>query len=234
MNRDVLIHVVDDDPVLNRSMRRLLEVEQLEAQSHPSAEQLLEQYDPDVPGCVLTDLRMPGMDGLRMLHEMRSRGWMTPVIFMSAYVEIRAAVDAVRFGAVDFVEKPFDGRQMIDRVHEALRMDEQIRLERAELCDLCQRLDRLTRREREVLDRVVDGRLSKQIALDLQISPRTVDVHRSRIAEKLGVESLPELVTLTLRCQQLSTHYPTVVAAAPWKRDLQPCAPSDCRTRADR
>ncbi len=193
-----LVHVVDDDPGVRRSLTLLLRAEGLEARGYPDAESFLAGYDPDRPGCLLLDVRMPGMDGLELQRRLAQSRPELPVIFMTGHGEVPMAVEAMRRGALDFVEKPFDHEALLARVREALELAVRRREELARRRRARELLAGLSPREREVLRLVVQGRLTKQVAAELGISVRTAEVHRARLLHKLGVSSTPEMVRLAL------------------------------------
>ncbi len=193
-----VIYVVDDDPGVRRSLTLLLRAEGLEAQGHPDAESFLAGYDPQRPGCLLLDVRMPGMDGLELQRRLARSHPELPVIFMTGHGDVPMAVEAMRRGALDFVEKPFEHQALLARVREALTLAVRRREELARRRLARSLLAGLSPREREVLRLVVQGRLTKQVAAELGISVRTAEVHRARLLHKLGVSSTPELVRLAL------------------------------------
>ncbi len=192
-----MIHVVDDDAAIRDSLRVLLESSGLAVSTYASAPLFLAAAA-ESSGCVLTDVRMPGMDGLALQRALRERGVRLPVIVMTGQGDIPIAVRAMKEGAVDFLEKPFADQDLLDAVRRALAESER-RAAREQLCEEAQRkLAMLTAREREVLDLLVSGLSTKAIANALGASPRTIEVHRARVFEKLGARSLPELVRFAL------------------------------------
>lgn len=193
------VFVVDDDPDMRTSLTELLNAAELPVRSFDSAAAFLEKYDDDVPGCALLDIRMPGMDGLELQDKLRELGSEIPIIIMTAYGDVPAAVRALSNGAVDFVEKPFQARALIQRVREAIDRDVEAHQARAELTELSSRFACLTRRERDVLRLLVDGCSLKATAAELDRSVKTVEAHITRIKKKLEVDSRAELVRLALR-----------------------------------
>lgn len=189
-----LVHVVDDDPGFRDSLRSLLESDGLEVETYADAGDFLARYAPGRPGCLLVDVRMPGMSGLQLQDELQRRRIDVPTVFVTAHGDVAMAVRAVRRGAMDFVEKPFDDESMIRRVREALDADATRRGDSLRRSDFAARLDALSEREREVLERVVEGKLNKLIADELRITVKTVEFHRARIMEKLRAKSLADLV----------------------------------------
>jgi two-component system response regulator TtrR len=192
------VFVVDDDEAMRDSLRWLLESRGFAVVEFDSAEAFLAACTPDCAGCLLLDVRMPGMSGLELHEKMASAGFELPVIFITGHGDVPMAVRALKRGAADFLEKPFDDAELADLVAAALERDARARAGRAERRSLAERIAALTPREREVMELVVAGKLNKIIADDLDISIKTVEVHRARIMEKLGVRSVAELVQLHL------------------------------------
>jgi FixJ family two-component response regulator len=196
-----LVYLVDDDPPLLRALVRLLEAEGLAAQTFGSAEEFLLAQDPDQPGCVVADLRLPKMDGLALQQALLHAGGERTIVLMSGYGDVAAGVRAMKSGAVDFLVKPFDDASFLAAVHAALGKDDQAREVRRELQSVRGRLATLTPREHQVLEHVIIGRLNKQIAADLGITEKTIKVHRARAMEKMGVGTLAELVRKTIEVE---------------------------------
>ncbi len=192
------VHVVDDDDAVRRSLSLLLAAEGLEARAYPDAAAFLAAYRPAGPACLLLDVRMPGMDGLALQRRLAREHPELPVILMTGHGDVPMAVEAMRQGALDFVEKPFDARALLERVREALAEAERRERELARRRRARERLAGLSPRELEVLRLVAQGLLTKQVAAELGISVRTAEVHRSRLLHKLGVHSSSELVRLAL------------------------------------
>lgn len=192
------VFVVDDDDAMRESLEFLLESVDIEARSFSSALAFLDFYRPGMGGCLLLDVRIPGMGGLELQEKLRGRGCRIPVIIMTAYADVPMAVRAMRAGALDFIEKPFNDQQLLDRVHQALEHEERIRREQQEKAPLQSRFEQLTPREREILELVVEGHLNKQIASRLGLSIKTVEQHRARVMEKTGAGSLAELVRMAI------------------------------------
>lgn len=198
------VFVVDDDPGVGHSMQTLLESVDLDSEAYLSAEEFLEAYDPGRPGCLLLDLRMPGMSGLDLQERLQEMGSTLPIIFVTAHGDVPTAVNAVKAGAVDFLEKPFRYQELLAKLQDALKEDARIRAALEDLSEIRARLETLTPREREVMALVVDGKLNKNIARALGISPRTVEIHRSRVMEKMKVRSVSRLVQLVMRATDQS------------------------------
>jgi two-component system, LuxR family, response regulator FixJ len=194
------IHVVDDDAAIRDSLRLLLEASGFAVQTHASATVFLAAA-PGLAGCVLTDVRMPAMDGLELQQRLNERGVLLPVIVMTGQGDIPIAVRAMKAGAVDFLEKPLDDGRLLEAVRRALAQSLRLQAASAATAEALDRLAVLTPREREVLDLLVTGLSNKAIGNELGASPRTVEVHRARILEKLRAHSLPELVRLVLAAE---------------------------------
>lgn len=189
-----VVHIVDDDEAHRRSLVFLLQTVGVQALTYPDAAGFLAEFDPGEPGVVIVDVRMPGLSGFQLQEELCEREYPAPVIFCSAHGDIPMSVRAMRLGAVDFLEKPYEPQRMLDVVQDQLREAEQCFTAHAERLCVRERVASLTPREREVLRLVVDGRSSQLIARDLGTSVKTVDVHRARIKAKTESESLGTLV----------------------------------------
>lgn len=191
---DQIVHVVDDDEALRDSLVWMLEANGYAVSAHESGEAFLAACHPGIAGCVLLDVRMPGMSGLEVFEELGRRRCGLPVVFITGHGDVPMAVAALKHGAVDFIEKPFGERDMLRLVEQCLQLERDTRGRRLQEADTARRLGQLTQREREVLDLIIVGRLNKQIADTLGISIKTVEVHRARVMEKMGAQSLAELV----------------------------------------
>lgn len=200
-----VVHVVDDDEGFRNSLRSLLESCDLTVETYADAGQFLARYAPDRPGCLLLDVRMPKMSGLQLQEELQKRQIRVPLVFITAHGDVAMAVTAVRRGALDFIEKPFDDEALIGLIHDALDKDVQDREVSKRQMNFGARLASLSARERSVLDRVVEGKLNKIIAEELGISVKTVEFHRKRIMSKLRAKTATELVNLVVQ-HRLSAH----------------------------
>lgn len=196
------VHIVDDDAAVRDSLALLLELSGLPVKSYDSAERFLAELDRHPSGCLLLDLRMPGMDGLSLQKLLGERGIGLPIVMITAHGDVAAARTALKGGAVDFLEKPVDETLLLSVVREAMQREQVRAAASAEQQLRQEKLNRLTEREREVLALVAAGRTSKEIGEQLGISPRTVEVYRSRLMDKLQVGSLPELVRLAVSAGQ--------------------------------
>lgn len=198
MNLDPTVFVVDDDPDMRNSLRWLLESIGLRVETFATAEAFLETYAADRPGCLVLDVRMPGIGGLRLLEQLAEAGLPLPVILLTGHGEIAMAVQALKTGAFDFLEKPVPHQQILDRVRDALAVDRERRSRAAKRAAFSDRLAQLTQREYEVLNRMVEGESSKEIALALDISDRTVEKHRERLMYKMQARSAAHLIRLVV------------------------------------
>lgn len=195
------VHIVDDDPGVRKALALLMCSAGLQAQTYESAQDFLDRYEPGRLGCVILDIRMPGMSGLELQQELVARRDPIPIIILTGHGDIPMAVRAIKAGALDFIEKPFQNGTLLSLVSTGLERDRAAREERARHEAIANRLARLTPREREVMEHLIHGELSKVAAAELGISPRTVEIHRARILEKLGVRSISEVVRITLLYQ---------------------------------
>jgi len=188
------ISVVDDDALVLRSLGRLLRSAGFTVRTYPSPQAFLAQGADDAPGCVVLDLSMPGLSGLELQQALAASPDARPVVFISGRGDVPSSVAAMKAGAVDFLVKPFEERALLAAVHCAVEKDRAARRAREESSQIARRVAALTPREREVLARVVDGKLNKQIAAELGTAEKTVKVHRARMMRKMGVDSLAGLV----------------------------------------
>jgi two-component system response regulator FixJ len=200
---DEYVFVVDDDADIRDSMRLLLEVAGLKVRNYTSARQFLDEGAPR-QGCLVADIRMPDMSGLELQEEVAKRHLDLPVIIMTGHGDVPLAVRAMKAGAVDFLEKPFDDERMLASVRRALEIGSRVRSRNAEAVAAKNLLASLTPRERGVLDKLVQGRSNKVVAYELGISPRTVEIHRAHIMGKMDASSLSDLVRLVLAAEQAS------------------------------
>lgn len=192
------IYIVDDDDAVRDSLRTLLEAVGWSVQSYESGKEFLNICEPGMRGCLLLDIRMPGLDGLQVQRILSQRGVELPFIVISGHGDVSSAVQAMKAGAAEFLEKPFDSEIVLRAIRSALESDVEARGKQAVVTAAAARLDALTHRERQVFDCLVEGAQNKMIARQLAISPRTVEVHRSRIMKKMGATSLSEIVHLAL------------------------------------
>ena len=193
-----LVHIVDDDSSVRRSTAVLLRVEGYTTESHASGVSFLSAHQNAEPGCVLLDIRMPDMDGLQVLARLRATGFPMPIVMMTAHGDISTAVGALRGGALNFIEKPFDRSTLSPALEDAFAHLEKTHQMEMSAARAETRLECLTPRERDVLDGLVAGKANKLIAIDLGISPRTVEIHRANLMGKLGVASLSDVLRIAL------------------------------------
>jgi RNA polymerase sigma factor (sigma-70 family) len=196
------VYIVDDDDSVRDSLALLLNFRGFRTREFASAEAFLEAWKPEWRGCLLLDLRMTGMDGLTLQQTLTDRGSRLPIVFLTGHGDIAQARTALKAGAVDFLEKPIEHEALFASINEALLKDTQLLAEEQRLADLEGRLARLSERERQVMERVVAGRHNREIAAELEISPRTVEVFKARMMEKMQARSVPELVKLVLEASQ--------------------------------
>ena len=192
------VFLIDDDPAVRDSLTLLLSLKGIRTLPFATAESFIETYRPDWAGCVLTDLRMPGMTGLELLTALRGRQIDVPVVVLTAHGDVATARAALKNGAFDFLEKPIDDAMLLDVLHNGLRVDRERRAMATERTFADRRMERLTQREREILALITAGHQNRDIAMQLGISARTVEVHKARIMEKLECHSLAELIRVNL------------------------------------
>ncbi len=192
------VYVVDDEESVRNSLRWLLESIRLRVETFDSAESFLSHVKPDSCGCLVLDVRMPGMSGPELMDELNRGALHLPILFLSAHGDVPLAVRAMKGGAVDFLQKPYNNQQFLERVHQAMQQDQRARGERRRAADLSTRMDTLTAREREILDQVVTGRSNKEIGRSLGISYKTVEAHRGRLMHKMEAGSFAELLQMIL------------------------------------
>lgn len=198
--RETTIYIIEDDPSVRDSLGLLLGLKGYPVILFADAESFLQAYQPDWRGCMLLDIKMPRMDGLTLQKTLRERGTKIPIIVMSGHGNIESARQAFRAEAVDFLEKPIDQARLMSAVAEALSLASEAQRRDESLSAFEYLLENLTPREKEVMQYVVAGRHNREIAETLEISPRTVEVHKAHLMEKLRVKSVPELVRLSLSC----------------------------------
>jgi two-component system response regulator TtrR len=191
--------IVDDDESIRTLWRWLMESNGIAVRTFATAAEFIAAYGDDAPGCLVLDVRMPGMSGLELQAYLRGRGIEIPIVFVTGHADVPTAVNAMKGGAMDFVQKPFSYREVVAIIERAFARDREIRERRERRALLAERLAALSEREREVMQRVVEGKQNKIIAGELDISIKTVEFHRAKVMEKMGVASVAELVQLTLQ-----------------------------------
>jgi two-component system response regulator DctR len=195
MNTGV-VYIVDDDEAIRDALGWLFQSRGVAAECFSSAEDFLEAWSPGTSGCLVLDIRMEGMTGLELFDRLCELGARLPVIFLTGHGDVPMAVSALKKGARDFIEKPFNDNDLVDKVIDALAWERERQASAADAASLAQRLENLTLRERQVMDKVLAGKLNKVIADDLGITMRTVEVHRAHLFEKMGVKTAVELAQL--------------------------------------
>lgn len=198
MSTKTSVFVVDDDQEVRDALRLLMESVGLVVETFASAPDFLERFDPNLPGCIVLDVRMPGMSGLDLQARLAAERLHPPIIIITGHGDVPMAVRAVQAGALDFIEKPFNHQALLDSVHRAIEQDSRQRGEASQLADIRSRYDKLTPREKEVLELVVAGRRNKVIAADLSVSQSTVEAHRAKVMEKMEAGTLSDLMRMML------------------------------------
>ena len=198
MPSDAMVYVVDDDEAVRDSLVVLLESASYRVMAFESGDAFLAAGRLEGEGCVLSDIRMPGMDGLQLQAELNRRKVALPVLFITGHGDVPVAVSAMKAGAVDFIEKPFEEEALLRSIDRAVKLSQAARHREAERADTLERVAQLTAREREVMERLAEGKQNKVIAIELGISPRTVEIHRARVMEKMAARSVSDLVRAVL------------------------------------
>ena len=198
---DAIVFVVDDDSSIREAIESLVKLAGLRVETFGSAQEFLRSKRADLPGCVVLDVELPGLSGLDLQRELATHGIKLPIIFITGYGDIPMSVRAMKAGALEFLTKPFRDQDLLDAIQQALERDRATRRHSKEIAELRQRFDALTSREREVMSLVVGGWLNKQIGFELGISEITVKIHRGRVMNKMGAQSLAELVRMTERLE---------------------------------
>ena len=199
MSDDVIVHVIDDDLAVRQSLAFLLSSDGFAVRLHEGAGSFLDGVREPEGSCVLTDVRMPEIDGLEFLSRLRERGATIPVIVMTGHADVPLAVEAMKRGAADFIEKPFDDAVLLGAIRTVLARQERSGQVDSRAAEIQDRIAKLSERERQVLDGLIAGKPNKIIAFDLEISPRTVEIYRANVMTKMQAGSLSELVRLALR-----------------------------------
>lgn len=195
-NQQSTVYIVDDDQAIRHAMEMLMRSVGLDYEIFHSGNDFLASHTNDRAGCLVLDIRMPGLGGLELQDKLNEMGSTLPVIFITGHGDVPMAVEAMQKGAVDFIQKPFRDQELLDRIGEAVKADQEKRTAREEQHAVRERIEKLTNREREVLDLVVTGKPNKVIAYELGVSQRTVEIHRARVMEKMEAKSLADLVRM--------------------------------------
>ena len=196
MTSNPTVFVVDDDQAMRNSLKWLIESVAMQVETYESADQFIKNYYPGRSGCLLLDVRMPGMSGLELQEYLIEHMISIPIIIITGHGDVPMAVRAMKAGAVDFIEKPFNDELLLESIRTALNLDVEQRASQAERAEIAARLAHLTPREHEVMEMVTNGRANKEIALTLGVSAKTVEAHRARVMEKMQARSLADLVKM--------------------------------------
>ncbi len=192
------VYVIEDDEAVRDSLRLMLESLGQQVEVFARADEFLGAYDDDMAGCIVLDIRMPGMNGMELQRKLNGMNSILPIIFVTGHGDVPMAVEAMQQGAVDFIQKPYREQELLDKIQQAITQDAENRDELKEVQVIRERFDVLTPREKEVMAMMVDGKANKVIAIDLDISQRTVEIHRARVMEKMGAKSLAQLVRMSM------------------------------------
>jgi FixJ family two-component response regulator len=198
---DAIVFVVDDDLSIREAIKSLISLIGVRVETFSTAQEFLRTERPDLPGCMVLDVELPGLSGLGLQRELAAHGIKLPIIFITGYGDIPMSVRAMKAGATEFLTKPFRDQDLLDAIQQALERDRAARRHSKEIAELRRRFDALTSREREVMSLVAAGWLNKQIGFELKISEITVKIHRGRVMGKMGAQSLAELVRMTERLE---------------------------------
>ncbi len=196
MDKGQIIHIVDDDAAIRDSLSILLKTSGLTAATYPDAQAFLNSYDPTKSGCLVLDIHMPVMSGLNLQDELLAVGATLPIIFITGHADVDTAVKALKAGAFDFLQKPFDNTELLVLIKQALDKDQKYRAALIKQKNIRDRLQTLTPREKEVLDHIVDAKATKVIAIEMSLSQRTIEIYRANIMQKLQCRSLAQLVRI--------------------------------------
>ncbi|HXQ33434.1 MAG TPA: response regulator transcription factor [Anaerolineales bacterium] len=194
---DSIVYVIDDDPSIREAVTSLIRSVGMSVQAFGSAKEFMTSKRPNAPACLVLDVRMPGLSGLELQRELTDAGISIPIIFITGHGDIPMSVRAMKAGAVEFLTKPFRDQDLLDAIKQAIDRDRELRKQQAGIADLRDRFERLTPREREVMELVVAGLLNKQVAVRLGISEITVKLHRHQVMEKMKADSLADLVRMS-------------------------------------
>lgn len=197
------VYVVEDDEAVRDSLELLLKSDSKPVKPYESASAFLADYSDKMAGCIVLDIRMPGMDGMELQKKLNDKHSILPIIFVTGHGDVPMAVDAMKEGAVDFIQKPYREEALLEKIEAALEQDREQRKSLDEKQEIVRRVKSLTPREREIMDRMIAGQANKVIAIELEISQRTVEIHRSRVMHKMGTHSLAHLVRMVLSVKEL-------------------------------
>lgn len=193
-----VVYVVEDDEAVRDSLALLLRSAKMATQTYDNASAFLNDYSEEMAGCIVLDIRMPGMDGMELQKKLNEMHSILPIIFVTGHGDVPMAVDAMKEGAVDFIQKPYREEALLEKIEQALELDRKQRETLSERQEILRRVHTLTPRETEIMGRMIGGQANKVIAIELEISQRTVEIHRSRVMHKMGTHSLAHLVRMVL------------------------------------
>ena len=196
------VFIVDDDEAVRGALRLLMKSVGHEARTFDSGDEFLAYCSPGILGCLILDIRMPGMSGLELQQKLHKQGVNIPIIFITGHGDVPMAVQAMKYGAMEFLQKPFREQDLIDLVNQAFEKNEKSHELALQRMEIEPRIEKLTARERQIMEMIVQGNANKVIAIDLCVSQRTVETHRTRIMRKMQAKSLPELVQMAVRLQE--------------------------------
>lgn len=197
------VYVVEDDEAVRDSLALLLKSDSKPVKTYENAGAFLKDYSEEMAGCIVLDIRMPGMDGMELQKKLNEKHSILPIIFVTGHGDVPMAVDAMKEGAVDFIQKPYREEALLEKIEAALEQDREQRKTLGERMEIVRRVKSLTPRETEIMDRMIAGQANKVIAIELEISQRTVEIHRSRVMHKMGTHSLAHLVRMVLSVKDL-------------------------------
>lgn len=201
-SQEPVVHIIDDDEAVRDSLNMLLDSVDIANRQYESAQAFLQSDYTSTSGCIVLDIRMPGMSGMELQEKLNEMGLKLPIIFITGHGDIPMAVEAMKRGAVEFVQKPFREQELLDCINRALQMDSERRISDQEVDAIRRRVESLTPREKQVMDMIVEGKANKVIAFDLDLSQRTVEIHRAHVMEKMQTKSLAELVRMVLVAEE--------------------------------
>jgi FixJ family two-component response regulator len=202
MTAEATVYLVEDDDAVRDSLQMVLESVGHKVASYSRADAFLEDYSVDMAGCMVLDIRMPGMNGMELQRQLNARNSILPIIFVTGHGDVPMAVDAMQRGAVDFVQKPYREEELLGKIQQAITADIENRADLEEKHKIRAKLADLTPRETQVMELMIEGKANKVIAYDLDISQRTVEIHRARVMEKMGVRSLAHLVRMVMAAEE--------------------------------
>lgn len=197
------VYVVEDDEAVRDSLELLLKSDGKSVKTYDNANAFLKDYSEKMSGCIVLDIRMPGMDGMELQKKLNEKHSILPIIFVTGHGDVPMAVDAMKEGAIDFIQKPYREEALLEKIEAALAQDVEQRKTLGEKQEILRRVKSLTPREHEIMDRMIEGQANKVIAIELEISQRTVEIHRSRVMHKMGTHSLAHLVRMILSVKDL-------------------------------